>query len=168
MDGGEARFGLLDPALLADPVVFLRAEHARQRALLAHLERVARHDEGPTRGALARALAAWLACEMPLHLRDERESLFPRLPEAEAPFLADISAEAARLDAARVLLRADLARISMGHRPAPGFAERALDFVAAYRRHLAREDAELLPAAERSLSAGACTAIAIEMAARRS
>jgi hemerythrin-like domain-containing protein len=168
MEGAEASFGGLDPGLLADPLDFLSAEHARQRALLGHLERLARNPMGPAPAAIARALAAWLACELPLHLRDEEESLYPRLAAVAGPLIRDLTEENRAAAALRTALRAELALIATGRRPSHRFAADALDFAALYRRHLAVEDDAVMPAARRSLDAMICRAITREMAARRS
>ncbi|HEV7267455.1 MAG TPA: hemerythrin domain-containing protein [Falsiroseomonas sp.] len=167
MDGREARLGRLDPGLLADPLDFLSAEHARQRALLGHLERLARKPSGPARVAMARALAAWLACELPLHLRDEEESLYPRIASTAGPVTRTLAEENRAAAASRAELRAELALIATGHRPSDRFTPAALEFAAGYRRHLAVEEFEVMPAARRSLSGIACDAITREMAARR-
>ncbi|MBP0464279.1 hemerythrin domain-containing protein [Roseomonas sp. PWR1] len=167
MGGPGALFGSLDPALLADPLGFLSAEHARQRALLGHLERFARKPGRRGRVAMARALAAWLAHDLPLHLRDEEESLFPRLPAVIAPLVDTLAADGRVAARQCAMLQADLLAIARGH-PAPArFLPAALDFAAAYRRHLALEEAELLPAARRILNTTERDAIAGEMAARR-
>ena len=163
MEGREARFGRLDPGLLADPLDFLSAEHARQRALLGHLERLARKPSGAAQVAMARALAAWLACELPMHLRDEEESLYPRLGSSAGPVIRTLTEE----NRAAAALRAELSLIATGQRPSDRFTPAALDFVAGYRRHLAVEDVEVMPAARRSLSSIACKVITREMAARR-
>lgn len=167
MEGREARFGAVSLALLADPLAFLQAEHARQRALLGHLERLARHAAGASNGAIARALAAWFACELPLHFADEEESILPRLPDAARAAFLPIAAQRAALRPAGIGLRGALARIAGGHGAPAGFSEAALAFVADYRRLIELEEAELFPSARRSLSGRACAAIAREMAARR-
>lgn len=161
-----AQVGGLDPGLLADPLAFLAAEHARQRALLGHLERLAGDRAGP-RMAIARALAAWLACELPLHLRDEEDSLYPRLGAAAAA-TRDLIAQNRDSSSLRSRLRADLGLIAAGHRPPEGFAAAVRDFVAAYRRHLATEEHEVMPAAARTLDGHDRAVIAREMLARRS
>ncbi len=48
MGGRKARIEALPEALLAEPLDFLIAEHARQRALLGHVERLARQSRGTT------------------------------------------------------------------------------------------------------------------------
>jgi hemerythrin-like domain-containing protein len=166
MEGGEAQFGGLDPGLLADPLAFLDAEHARQRALLGHLERLASNRTG-SRVAIARALAAWLACELPLHLRDEEESIYPRIGAEACPVARSLSEENRATAALRTGLRADLALIAAGHRPSERFATVALEFIARYRRHLAVEDRDIMPTARRDLSGTAREVITREMAARR-
>lgn len=167
MERVRVSIGALPEALLADPIAFLLAEHARQRVLLGHLERLARRPGGPARGAIARALAAWLACELPLHLTDEGVSVFPRLgPEAAQP-LSAIQREAVALDAARLSLRADLSRIATGHRADTGFAARVADFAALYRWRVAEEEGVLFPLARRVLDRAGCAAVAHEMTQRR-
>jgi hemerythrin-like domain-containing protein len=166
MEGGEAQFGGLDPGLLADPLAFLAAEHGRQRALLGHLDRLANNRTG-SRVAIARALVAWLACELPLHLRDEEESLYPRIGGAALPVVRILSEENRESATLRRDLRSDLAMIATGHRPSARFTAAAQDFIARYRRHLAIEEDEIMPTARRCLSSTACGLITREMAARR-
>jgi hemerythrin-like domain-containing protein len=166
MERGEARFGRLGPELLADPLAFLAAEHARQRALLGHLDRLAGNRTG-SRVAIARALAAWFACELPLHLRDEEDSLYPRIARSRIRAMDDLI-EANRATAAlRSALRMELAHIAAGHRPSHDFAASALEFVDWYRRHLAIEDEQVMPTATRLLRSAQRAGIAREMAARR-
>jgi hemerythrin-like domain-containing protein len=166
MEGGEARFGGLDTALIADPLAFLAAEHARQRALLGHLERLASNRTG-SRVAIARALAAWFARELPLHLRDEEESLYPRIAGSGTPAMQALLEGNRATAALRETLQADLAHIAAGHRPSDRFAASALEFVARYRRHLAVEDVQVMPTATRMLDSGERAGIAREMAERR-
>jgi len=167
MGGRKARIEALPEALLADPLEFLVAEHARQRALLGHIERLARQSRGATQAAIARVLVAWLERELPLHLADERLSLVPRLGADAVPAVGALDAEASAFDAARVALCANLARIADGQPPAPGFAEEAAAFAAAYRRRMAEEERTLFPLARRDIGPAACGVMAREMAARR-
>lgn len=167
MPGRAAQFGTLDPGLLADPLAFLSAEHARQRALLGHLERLAGNRTG-SRIAIARALSAWLACELPLHLQDEEESLYPRLDGIARAASRSLVSESAATAALRAQLRTELAHIATGHRPSERFAGAVREFVAAYRRRLAIEELDVMPTACRNLSSADRAGIAREMAARRS
>lgn len=164
----EVEVGALGPDLLADPCAFLLAEHGRHRALLGHLDRLARRPHGPARSAVARALAAWLACELPLHLADEAESLMPRLAEAVPALTHRLAAEDASLDAQRQALREALAPVALCQPAGAEFAATALAFAAQYRQRLALEEAEVLPIARRVLDASRCQSIAAEMRRRRS
>jgi hemerythrin-like domain-containing protein len=166
MERREAQFGGLDPALLADPLSFLAAEHARQRVLLGHLERLASNRTG-SRVAIARALAAWLACELPMHLRDEEDSLYPRIGSEGGPAIASLVEENRATAALRASLRAELASIAAGNGPSDFFASAAVAFAVAYRRHLDREDRDVMPLARHSLNSAARRSITREMAARR-
>lgn len=166
MQRRQAQFGGLDPALLADPLAFLAAEHARQRVLLGHLERLASNRTG-SRVAIARALAAWLACELPMHLRDEEESLYPRIGIAGCPAVASLVEENHSTAELRSSLRAELASIATGHGPTDRFGSTATIFATAYRQHLDTEDRDVMPFARTSLSSTARRSITREMAARR-
>lgn len=167
MGGRKARIEALPEALLAEPLDFLLAEHARQRALLGHVERLARQPRGAAKTAIARLLLAWLERELPLHLADERLSLRPRLGADAAPAVAALDAEEARFDAARAALRTSLARIAEGQPPAPDLAESSAAFASAYRRRMAEEERTLFPLARRDIGPAAARAMAREMAARR-
>jgi hemerythrin-like domain-containing protein len=168
MDGAEAEFGAVGLDLLADPCAFLLAEHARQRALLGHLERLARGQSGPAQAAIARGLAAWFACELPLHMADEAESLMPRLAAAAPALARRLDAEDEALHALRERVREALGRIALGRPPPADFAAQALAFVALYRQHVIVEETEVLPLARRVLDAAGFASIAAEMRRRRS
>jgi hemerythrin-like domain-containing protein len=167
MDAGEAEFGGLGSDLLADPCAFLAAEHGRQRALLDHLERLARRSHGAAQPAIAKALVAWLACELPLHLTDEADSLMPRLTAAAPALVVRFEAEDLALRDLRQKVRGALAPIAAGHAAPDGFAATALAFAQLYRQRLSTEQAEVLPTARRVLDAAAFDAIAAEMRQRR-
>ncbi len=167
MQGRSVVVGLLSEELLADPLAFLLAEHARQRVLIAHLERLARHRAGRADTALSRALAAWFACELPLHLADEEASLYPRLGARAVPVLAALAEQDAVNPARRARLRAALAANTIGHGAASGWEWCALDFATDYRRRIAFEERLLFPMARAVLDPPQCAAIAREMVARR-
>ncbi|WP_237213466.1 hemerythrin domain-containing protein [Falsiroseomonas oryziterrae] len=167
MDAVEAEVGGLGSDLLADPCAFLAAEHGRQRALLGHLERLARHAHGAAQPAIAKALVAWLACELPMHLTDEADSLLPRLAGAAPALVVRLEAEDLALRDLRQKVRDALAPIAAGHAAPDGFAATALAFAQLYRHRLTTEEEEVLPIARRVLDATACDAIAAEMRQRR-
>lgn len=167
MDPAEAAFGGLGSDLLADPCAFLAAEHGRQRALLGHLERLARRAHGAAQPAIAKALLGWLDRELPLHLSDETDSLMPRLAAAAPALVMRLAAEALALRDLRHKVREALAPIAAGHAAPDGFAATAQAFADLYRQRLATEAAEVLPTARRELDATALAAIASEMRQRR-
>lgn len=158
----------LQAALLEDPLAFLWAEHARQRVLLGHLERIARAPEARGARQLASALLHWLTRELPTHIADEELSLYPRLRAHDSSgILARLSREHARDRAPARRLVGDLARVAAGERPGAGFVEEALRFAAHHRAHLATEEREVTPLARRALDPSATAALAAEMAERR-
>ncbi|MBR0661979.1 hemerythrin domain-containing protein [Neoroseomonas oryzicola] len=162
-----AEFGPLDAGLLADPLAFLSAEHARQRALLRHLERVARAPGAPGTVALARALAGWLGGELPRHLAAEAHCLHPRLAPADrASALArlDRLLQAAREDREAVL--AGLRLVAAHHPPLPGFGAAVLRFAEALRRLLAFEESDILPIARQALAPDDLAEVGAEIARR--
>lgn len=63
-----------DPSLLANPLDFIAEGHLRERTICAMLDRTAAGDDDDQ--ALEQ-LRWFLDAELPLHLRDEEEDLFP-------------------------------------------------------------------------------------------
>lgn len=132
----------------------------------------ASHD-GPAR---ARALAV-LHCFDALaqeHHRDEEDDLFPALfrhaPAAELnavrALVFRLRAEHRRLESMWTVLREPVAAVVAGY-PARVDPTRASAFAHALERHLAFEDAQLLPLASRVLDARLSEHVARRMARRR-
>lgn len=165
---GKAQVAPLRAALLADPIAFLSAEHARQTVLLSHLERVVRAPRARGARALAAALLEWLTCDLPVHIADEEASLYPRLqPHDREGVLARLSQEHQRDRAAVQAVVAGLGQVIAGAAPEGGFAEAASAFIAGHRAHLALEEAAVTPLAQQVLAPDGIAALAAEMAARR-
>lgn len=169
---GAARGGAfvapLQRALLGEPLAFLAAEHARQTVLLAHLERIAQDPNARAARGVAGPLLTWLTEELPLHLADEEQSLYPRLrPHDTAGVLGRLTADHRRdrLMVGKVI--EGLRRLAAGRPVQEGFAVAALGFAALHRRHLELEETGLAPLARRCLTAEALAALAAEMAERR-
>ena len=171
-----AAFEPLDLRLLARPLDFILAEHYRLRAVLAQLDWLARGTVGDGRRKLARALARYFAEDYALHTADEENDFFPllraRCADDEA-FLAtlDTLGSEHREDDARL---ADLvARIeSLAEGPQrfdvpPDFTAEARSFIDALRRHIAWENAVLLPVARARLLPADLRRLAQKLAARR-
>jgi pyridoxamine 5'-phosphate oxidase len=158
----------LASALLEDPVAFLSAEHARQVALLGHLERLARAPAARGARQMAAALLRWLTEEWPLHIADEEQSLHPRLrPHDAGGALARLSAEHDRESDLAAQTLAGLRQLVAGGEVVPGTLEAAAAFAGLHRQHLAFEEARITPLARRVLTPEAMRELANEMAARR-
>jgi hemerythrin-like domain-containing protein len=164
-----AAFGVapLRAALLEDPIAFLSAEHARQMALLGHLERLARAPRARTARVMAGALLRWLTKELPVHVADEEQSLYPRLRRHDAAVVERLSAEHRR-DAR---LAADTVRglraIATGEAVGDEALRGAATFARLHRQHLRVEEATVMPLSRQMLTRGEQADLAHEMARRR-
>lgn len=158
----------LTPALLADPIAFLSAEHARQMALLSHLERLARAPTARGARVMAAVLLRWMVEDLALHRDDEAASLHPRLlPHDAAGMLARLATterrDAEQAEACLPGLRA----IAAGRRADDGFPAQAAAFAQLHRERLGFVESRLMPLAQRVITGDALRALATEMAARR-
>ncbi len=164
--------GPLDPALLAHPLAYILADHHRQRDLCTALEGLSEQSQ-PDRACVAQVLQH-LETEMTRHHADEEEDLFPLL-----------RARARDEDIERVLTlltrehrqdEIDTQIIAEGLVDLRERGDGALDldlcerirlFVRRQRRHLAVENAIVMPLAEARLGGGDLRLIAENMARRR-
>ncbi len=173
-------FEPLDLRLLARPLDFLLAEHYRLRAVLTQLDWLAREGVrgggGDGRRKLARALAVYFAEDYPLHVADEEVDFFPLLRQR----CADDAAFIASLDTLAGEHRDDkvrLAQVEIGlkgladkeQRPDPQaqFAAEARAYTDALRRHIAWENAVLLPVARKRLAPADLKRLGQKFGARR-
>jgi hemerythrin-like domain-containing protein len=169
-------FEPLDLRLLARPLDFLLAEHYRLRAALTQLDWLARGSMGDGRRKLAKALLRYFLEDYPLHVADEETDFFPLLRQrcaGDASFTVSLEtlANEHREDAAR------LARVVAGLRGVveaaqrdeipPDVAADARAYTDALRRHIAWENAVLLPAARQRLQSADLRRLAQRFAARR-
>jgi len=161
-----------DPALLARPLDFIQQDHYREREICGVLDRAAALLPC-SKPELEDALA-FVACELPLHLSDEEEDLFP-LMRRRCTREDDIDRVIARLredhghavtDAVRIagLLRLLLA---VGRLALPGEGVELARFARHARRHLIVENAIILPLARARLTLSDLRSLALRMAARR-
>ena len=160
------------------PINILDGCHERIQRQCVAIGRIAAHvaEQGPD--AEARVAAAnvirYFDTAGANHHRDEEEDLFPALQqyapskELNAVFalLHRLKADHKRLDALWTGMRARLAAIAEG-RDGGLTAALAADFAAAYERHIALEEAELLPLARRVLDEPLLRALGGRMARRR-
>jgi hemerythrin-like domain-containing protein len=156
-----------------DPLGMLKACHRRIERQLATLDRLRRHlpDHGCDADARAAAtgILRYFDTAAPHHHADEEESLFPRLlaaAPAAGPLVARLEAEHGVLAERVARLRPALAALAAGH-PAELPEDRVNAAAAAYTAHIAAEETELLPLAQKALDAAALATIGAEMAARR-
>lgn len=146
----------LAPMIGGDPVDAILAAHAAQRAACALLEQVA--SLGVVDRATANGLRRYLTEDLPLHWQDEEHDLFPLLRRRAQPEDA-IGTALARLrhdhDAAAAVA-VTLARVldRMTHGEMPDVETRATlrCFADRERRHVAFENAVILPLARLRLT----------------
>jgi len=145
--------------LLSDPLEFFAADHLRQRAAFALIERLATAD------ALDRTIAAqvleFLETDMVAHVLDEEDDLFPLLrrrcePEDDIDLvLGDLSAEHTAEERVAMDIRTGLAQALQANCAIGEIAElkkRMLAFAHAENRHLALENSIILALARARLT----------------
>jgi hemerythrin-like domain-containing protein len=145
-----------DPSLLASPLDFISEDHLRERAICAMLDRAATMEVAdPDEAAHA---AGFLADELPVHLADEEDDLFPLLRRRCTPE-DDIDRALDRLQADHRHADFDTPRVAALLREAAGgsvldMAARArlARFATHARRHLIFENAIVLPFARSRLT----------------
>ncbi len=171
----QAQDGASDINRFRHPIEFLFKEHDRLLEILATLELLAHDctaDRAPENAAL---VLGYLEHEMPLHIADEEEDLFPLLTRRCAPedeideLVALLSSEHETDENHYLALLAPLRAIVNG-RPPPNpmrFAADARAFAVLQRRHLGWENGTVLPLARRRLTAADMAELGRKMAERR-
>ena len=179
MEAGTEVFEITEsnpgPGDFLEPVEFILAEHYRQRLLCDGLVKLTETMElGPVT-ALAASLQSFLDRDLRLHLEDEEQDLFPLLrkraqPEDNITDILDLLSEEHGLDRDLVdFLLEDLAVLAGGTQIANPirFLVNVREFAETQRRHLAWENALLLPVARRRLTQVDLASLGRSMAARR-
>lgn len=157
-----------------DPLEMLRACHGRIQAQCSTLTKLSRHlpEHGCDLQAqqAAQAILRYFDTAGRHHHDDEEQDLFPLLlttdSAAAQPLVARLLQEHLVMDQAWQSLRTQLTAIASGH------AQRLQDdtvahFIDAYERHIALENAQLLPLATDLLNPEQQAALGQRMAARR-
>lgn len=165
--------GAGDVRLLRKPLEFLLADHHRQRSLCNLLDKLA--DRPAFCPALAAQLTEYIASEMALHVIDEEEDLFPLIRRRAWPednverLLGLLAGEHAEDDRLADLIVAGLRRSCVAGDQALSDDMRAAvrAFVQRQRRHLAVENAIVIPLAEARLTPSDREGLSRRMAARR-
>ncbi len=164
----------LPPELIHEPLNWLFAEHYRHRQLCQLIERVGNatvllRDE-------AQEILAFLRHDMPLHVIDEEDDLFPLLRRRCQPadeldaVLGALSAEHRDdLEQSRALIAGLQRGLADGQAPGHDRETRSLftEFAVHERRHIALENAVVLPIARLRLTAADLRSLSIRLAARR-
>ena len=164
------------PATSEDSVGLLLECHDRIRSFLALARRIAEAGPGAREGVAdaAARVSRYFREALPLHARDEEESILPRLRGRE-PAVDEALAEMAREHAAHGpplaalvagcdALAADPGRLDA---VAPALARAAAELDAHFAEHLRREEGVIFPALRRLLAAEDDAAIVRELRARR-
>jgi hemerythrin-like domain-containing protein len=161
--------------LFREPIDYLYADHFRQRIVCKLLDRIASDLHAKQVDGPAGVVLEYLERDMPLHVEDEEQDLFPCLraqckPEDEIEhILTLLTEEHARDQDLGLPLTAGLRCLSEG-RPLPNAAEflkAASTFAETQRRHLAWEEGVVLPLARKKLLPKDLTELGRSMAARR-
>ena len=161
-------------ALLSDPLDFFFAEHFRQRKLCNLLERLALAEAVDAR--LAAEVLGFLQHDMVLHVEDEEADLFPLLrlrcpPEdgIERVLTALAAEHAGDRHLAELVIRG-LQRTLQEAQPIAaqaGLREAMIDLARNERRHLALENAVVLPLARLRLATADLAALSANLMRRR-
>lgn len=160
-----------------EPIEMLRACHERIAAQCATLEKLAAHL--PSHGADEQAQQAaanimrYFDVAGPHHHADEEQDLFPMLIEIgraqrsiATEWIATLLDEHRTLEVEWAQLREVLTDIADG-KARPLERSRVDGFVRAYRSHIAREESDIFPFAEASLSPQQLAQLSASMVARR-
>jgi hemerythrin-like domain-containing protein len=162
------------PFLLSQPLDGFAAEHQRHREVCRLAVELAAAGDFDARPLAA--IAAFIRRDLALHIRDEEDDLFPllrrrALPEDEIDACLDRLAAEHRQDEQRAAAVIRGLETCLERRRAPGrepAARAALEAFAAHElRHLALENAVVLPIARRRLTADDLGDLARRLAARR-
>ena len=157
------------PPSFTDPVGILLACHKRIAAQLEVLEGAAAAlDDRPEEALVAAEGAiAWLETDGARHTQDEDASFFPRL-YGVADLLGDLNADHRATEAILLSVRTVLRSLRAELAPAvfPEARTHIAALAAAYRAHIADEEARFIPLA-RALDEAELRAIGLEMRIRR-
>jgi len=174
MTGGLARDDTARRPTPHDPIEFMLNEHMNHRRMCRALERLAAAPEFDAQRITA--LLDFIRFDLTLHVIDEEEDFFPMLRERCLPeddveaVLARLSEEHAEDKALSVRVRDVLNACLIVRKPASGIeggAEALVKFAQHEMRHLALENAVVVPLARRRFSAQDLRDLSNRLLARR-
>jgi hemerythrin-like domain-containing protein len=146
--------------LFREPIDYLYADHFRQRVVCKFLDEIALDPAAQDAARLAGIVLAYLEQELPQHIADEEQELFPRLrsrcvPADNAGRILGMLSEEHRQDGDLCeVVSEGLRALAEGHgaSQSDGFVRAAAAFAETQRRHLAWEDDVVLPLARERLT----------------
>jgi hemerythrin-like domain-containing protein len=161
-----------DPSLLASPLEFISEDHMRERQICTIIDKLA--SSASFDSLAAQSVLRFLNEELNVHMRDEAEDLFPLLAQ-RCPAEDEIGRAITRIrndldEATRLLpvVRATLAHcLDAGCDLSAENGEMLMRFVGHVRRHLAAENAILLPIARARLTRTDLETLSQHMRSRR-
>lgn len=166
---------VLDKESFDQPIDFIRGDHERQSVICSWLEGCADREDRAAIANAAQPLLTFFTQDLPRHAMDEEEDLFPLLRRRCSPddgierILDQLSREhLLDRDLVEFLvedLEALAAHLQLPH--AIRFFNNLKAFAMTQVRHLAWENATVLPLAERRLSSDDLAAMRQSLAARR-
>jgi len=174
MDVQETEIEKLPDALIHEPLNWLFAEHYRHRQLCKLMSDLARNGAYDENGMAE--VIHFLQHDMPLHILDEEEDLFPLLrrratPDDDLEHVLGVLSSEHKTDRERTTdLLAGLLKAQKDRKAPSREANLRLlmtQFVAHERRHVALENAIVLPIARLRLQPSDLEALSARLAARR-
>jgi hemerythrin-like domain-containing protein len=168
---GESRL----PEYLRDPIEFLYGEHERLRLKLDEMLWLAENLKAENAPDKAASILEYLTTDLPIHLMDEEEDLFPLLrlrSERHEKIVATIQLLIAEhqndVEVGRSMLRS-LEAIAKGNALADEdlFVDYVRAFTMLQRRHHAMENTVLMPIAYERLTKDDLAELSLGMARRR-
>jgi len=165
------RIGSKPPPSFDDPLAVLESCHRKIEERLAALARAAAAPSHPDTASVLREFMQYFDTGGVKHTLDEEASIFPRIRgEGADELLETLEAEHRTAEAIYLAVRTVAQRIvedpATAAEAAADLPTQAAALDAAYREHIAREEAELFPLI-RALDAAQLRAIGLEMKLRR-
>jgi hemerythrin-like domain-containing protein len=161
--------------LFREPIDYLQAEHFRQRTICKFLEDVALEPRGVAAAKQAATVLDYLERDLPRHMADEEDDLFPMLrircrPEDNVEGLLHLlHEEHVREQELSAAMIDDLRCLSEGRevKREMDFLRAATALAGAQLRHLSWEDRLVLPLARKRFTPEDMETVGRAMAARR-
>ena len=164
--------GPTDPRRLGNPLDFIAEDHLRERQICAEMDQLA--QARPNDPDLLADILNFLTEELPMHLADEEQDLFPMMVRRCDPE-DEIERVISRLQGDHLHAKADTDALIQDLRTAhdaqspisEGAARRMSAFAGKARRHLILENAIVLPIARKRLKPSDLDRMRANMMARR-